>query len=45
VYRRFEGEGNREIREFSDILADSREFEDLLGYQDFVSRVEKYGLT
>jgi 2-methylisocitrate lyase-like PEP mutase family enzyme len=32
------------MRKFSDILADSREFEDLLGYKHFVSRVEKYGL-
>lgn len=33
-----------DIGKFSDILADSKVFEDLLGYKDFVSKVKKYGL-
>ncbi len=32
-----------DIGMFSDILAGPKEFEELLGYQDYVSNVEKYG--
>lgn len=33
-----------DIGKFSDLLADPREFEQFLGYQDFVSRVKRYGV-
>jgi 2-methylisocitrate lyase-like PEP mutase family enzyme len=33
-----------DIGKFSNILTDSREFENLVGYQDFVFKADKYGL-